>query len=71
MKLDVLYVLARKLSAISFIALILIGHFWLLQTLLGQTPGLWMQWSFIGGVVGALVGGIILALLTLFTLIKK
>lgn len=55
--------LARKLTALSFIFLILIGHFYLLMVFFGQGPSLALQYGFLIGMAGAFAGGLLLFLL--------
>jgi hypothetical protein len=65
-----LHILARKISAISFVLLILIGHFWALLLFLGKTPSGWLQVGFFIGTFGALAGGAGLVLLKIAAIIR-
>jgi hypothetical protein len=65
-----LHLLARKISAISFILLILIGHFWALMIFLGQAPSAWVQPAFLIGTLGALSGGLLMLLLKIAAVIS-
>ncbi len=59
---------ARKLSALSFILLILVGHFWFFCLLLGEKPLVGMSAASTIGIVGALSGGLLLFVLRVMAL---
>ena len=50
--------LPARLTALSFIVLIVIGNLWLLEGLLGKSPPRWLQLGFLLGCGGVLVGGV-------------
>jgi hypothetical protein len=68
---DLLYQFGRKLSALSFIALILIGNFWLVIRIVGDQPAAWMEVAFILGTTGALCGAALLMIVKIVHFISS
>lgn len=51
-----LFVAGRKVTAVSFIVLIVIANVWFIYRLTGETMPVWTAFLFLPGIMGVLVG---------------